>query len=555
MDYKEILKNLSDSPGVYIMRDQDREVLYVGKAKNLKKRVASYFRRDLPSAWIKIMVSLIDDIETIVVKNEFEALLLENNLIKKYHPKYNILLKDDKTFPYLKLTNEEFPRILTTRKVINDKARYFGPYLSVYSLRQAIQFIRKNFGIVTHPYKVGQRACLNYQIGLCSAPYAGKISNEEYDERVRATIKFLKGDFKELIAELENKMNKLAKGEDFEAAAIVRDQITNLNRMVENQNIVSTKQVNQDIIGVYKIYGIGSCTIMKVRQGKLLGSTTLNFDKVEDFDESDILQAVLSQHYIYNMDIPQEILVGTMSKSENVNEYILSINLLEQAFLERGIRTKIVLPTMGEKRHLVDLAVDNAVNNTNQVLSKTKLSADILDSLKKDLGMQKLPSRIEAFDISNLGTSSAVGAMVTFINGVPYKDHYRKFIIKTVEGQNDFAMMAEVIRRRLKFSTRSTIAQGRLSSNNKMPLPDLMLIDGGKGQLGMVSKVLKDMKLKIAVIGLAKKYELIYKPGQDLPIALDFDSKSLLLLRSIRDEVHRFVITFHRARRGKEFLK
>lgn len=531
MDKNELIKNISISAGVYIMRGEDREVLYVGKAKNLKKRVTSYFRNDLPSPWIAIMVSRISDIETIVVKNEFEALLLENNLIKKYHPQYNIRLKDDKTFPYLKLTNEEFPRIMTTRKVLNDKARYFGPYLSVYSLRQAIQFIRKNFGIVTHTYKKGQRACLNYQIGLCAAPYAGKVTKDEYDQRIQATVKFLKGDFKELLRELEAKMNLRAENQDFEAAALIRDQILNLKRMIDSQNIVSTKLINQDVIAVYKIYNVASCTIMKVRHGKLLGSNTLNFDNNEDFSNGDILQAVLSQYYINNMDIPREILI-----SHEIEE----LALINDAFLENGIHTKILVPITGEKRHLVELAIENAINNTNQILSKSKLSINILESIQKDLSLEKLPIRIEAFDISNLGKSHAVGAMVTFVNGIPNKDHYRKFIIKTIEGQNDFAMMAEVIRRRFM--------------NKDLPKPDLMLIDGGKGQLSAVLKVLSELKLKIPVIGLAKKYELIYKPGQDLPIALAYDSKSLLFLRSMRDEVHRFVITFHRFRRKKEFF-
>lgn len=527
----EILKHIPKASGVYIMRDKDRKVLYIGKAINLNNRVKSYFQKDLPSPWIAIMVKQIKDIETIVVTNEFEALLLENNLIKKYHPQYNIRLKDDKTFPYLKLTNEEFPRIMVVRKVANDKAKYFGPYLSAYALRQSIYFIRKNFGIVTHTYKKGQRACLNYQIGLCSAPYAGKISKADYNDRVRSTIKFLQGDFKELLKELNTKMKVASMQEHFEEAAVLRDQIQNVTRLAEAQNIVSTKLVNRDVIAVYKIYDMAVCVIMKVRQGKLLGSNALFFEEIDGFGESEVLEAFISQHYLNNFDVGREILI-----SHEVNNH----NLIMDAFGEKGLKTKIVVPKTGEKMKLVELAMENAVTAANQKLSKSKKTMEILECLKNDLRLDKLPTRIEAYDISNLGSSSAVGAMVTFVNGIPHKDHYRKFIVKTVDGQNDFAMMAEVICRRF--------------GNKELPKPDLMLIDGGTGQLSAVLKVLKDLKLKIPTIGLAKKYELIYIPGAQIPIALDYESKSLLLLRSIRDEVHRFVITFHRVRRGKDFI-
>lgn len=524
------------------MKDADGEVLYVGKAKMIKRRVASYFRNNLPSPWIRIMVSRIENIETIVVGNEFEALLLENNLIKKYHPNYNILLKDDKTFPFLKLTNEEFPRIMIVRKVANDKARYFGPYLSAYALRQSIQFIRKNFGIVTHTYKKGQRACLDYQLGLCAAPYAGKTTPAEYQKRVDLTIEFLKGNFKELRLELEKKMKSESEAMEFEAAAKTRDQLSNLDRMVATQNIVSTKMVNQDVIGVYKLYSLATCTIMKIRGGKLLGSRTLEFKDVADFSEGDILEAVLSQHYIHNMDLPREILI-----SHEVED----LSLINDAFLENKKKTKILVPKLGEKRNLIQLALENCMNKANLILNRSKISEQILDSLQNDLKLMKRPVRIEAYDISNLGANQAVGAMVTFVGGIPEKNSYRKFIIRSVEGQNDFAMMSEVLRRRVGLSKSS-----KVSNNKVLPKPDLILIDGGKGQLNAAYKVLKSLGWeKVQIIGLAKKFELIYKPGIDLPLALSMEAKSLLLLRAIRDEVHRFGITFHRLRRGKDFIK
>ncbi|MDO8513290.1 MAG: excinuclease ABC subunit UvrC [bacterium] len=536
----DICRNIPKKPGVYIMRDENRRVLYVGKAKNLKNRVTSYFhtstslsaRRDLPSPWIELMIRQIDDIETIIVSNEFEALLLENNLIKKYHPTYNIRLKDDKTFPYLKLTNEEFPRLTITRNVLNDKAKYFGPYLSANSLRQTIQFIRKNFGIVTHTYKTGQRACLNYQLGLCAAPYAGKVTKEEYDNRINSTIKFLKGNYKELLKELQLDMEKQANNMDFEGAAKTRDQIANLNRLIESQHIVSAHLTNRDIFAVYKMYDIATCTVMKVRQGKLLHCNNLQFDAVDKFDEKDILHAVLSQYYVNNFDIPKEILVNTE---------VEDLTILVSAFLERGIKTQISKPKPGDQMALVDLALENAIDSTNQVLTKSKQLNNILESLQRDLELPKSPQIIEAFDISNLGENQAVGAMVTFVKGVPCKDRYRKFIIKTVVGQNDVAMMGEIVSRRL--------------NNKELPKPSLILIDGGKGQLNAACEVLKKLGLKIPIIGLVKKDELIFIPKVELPIALNLQSKSLLLLRAIRDEVHRFGISFHRAKRNKAFLE
>lgn len=532
MNHKEKLQNISRKPGVYMMKDKDGVVLYVGKAKNLKNRVTSYFQRDLPSPWIGLMVDQIDDIETIVVTNEFEALLLENNLIKKYHPQYNIRLKDDKTFPFIKLTNEEFPRITIVRKITKDGGKYFGPYLSAWSLRQTIQFIRRNFGIVTHSYKVGQRACLNYQLGLCSSPYAGKISKADYENRVKSTVKFLKGDYRELLKELEDLMKIQSRDMNFEAAAKTRDQISSVNRLVETQNIVSTNQKNRDIFAVYKLYDIGTCTVMKVRGGKLLYSNTLSFDEAVNFTESDMLQAVLNQYYINNMDIGREILV---------NAEVEDLTMIVSAFEHQGVRTSIVMPKMGEKKKLVELALENAIERATQLLAKNHKTQQILDSLQKDLKLEKSPIRIEAYDISNLGASSAVGAMITFVNGVPHKDHYRKFIIKTVDGQNDYAMMKEILTRRFK--------------NAELPKPNLILIDGGKGQLNAACSVLNNLGLKMPIIGLAKQYELIYIPGSEKPIALDYNSESLLLMRAIRDEVHRFGISFHRERRGKEFLK
>lgn len=533
MSIKNILKNLPHLPGVYLMKDKDANVLYVGKAKDLSKRVPSYFHSDLPSPWIKVMVGQIADIETITVKTEFEALLLENNLIKKFKPQFNIRMRDDKTFPFLKFTNEEFPRLVVTRKIVNDGGKYFGPYLSAFALRSTIEFLRKTYGIVTHSYKIGQRPCLNHQIGLCSAPYAGMISKEEYIERVNLSVKFIKGEYKNLLKELQAKMKKEAKKMNFENAANIRNQIDIVNNLVSSQAVVSTKQTNRDIFAVYKIYETAVCSVLKVRSGKLLYASNLELESAADTSEGDLLQSVISQFYLNNFDIPKEIIVSHPFLDEDIMADILS---------ERDGRIKIGLPNNRERKELADIAMQNAEQNARTIVNRLKINEEILIMMQKDLNLKKLPIRIEAFDISNLGTTNAVGAMVVFQKSLPYKDHYRKFIIKSVEGQDDFAMMAEVVRRRYK--------------NKDLPKPDLILIDGGQGQLGAAVEELSKLGFgDIPIIGLAKRYELIFIPDNKRPIILNNDSKSLLLLRQIRDEVHRFVIGFHRERRGKRLLR
>ena len=544
MDIKEKVKNLTTNPGVYFFKDNIGKILYIGKAKNLKKRVSSYFNKSSKNSKNKIMISKAVDVDSMIAENEVEALLIEANMIKLYKPKYNVFMKDDKSFPYIIISNEPYPRVEIIRKknLHKDNNIYFGPYTDVHYLRSIIKIIHQIFPI---------RTCDNYidkklnnkkiiKKGTCFCGFCLSeevVTEKQYSEIIKKVIQFLKGKNKNVKIFLNKLMNQASIKMRYEEAARIRDQINALNIFEKKQTKITQKFVNRDIINIeYKsIYGLA--LILRVRNGLLIGREKFNLKIFNEFDISDELDRFLVQYYQLTMDIPSEILIkNNIESKSNIEEWLSD---------KKSAKVKIFIPNRGDKKQMLDLCIKN-----NQMLLKEYLIKKIkrkdflpktLIDLKNDLNMSIIPKRIEAFDNSNIQGSSAVAGMVCFIDGKPVKSKYRHYNIKTVEGIDDFESMREVVYRRYL---------NQLNENK--PLPDLILIDGGKGQLSAAKSSLDKLNLSyISIIGLAKKLEEIYLPGLSNPQNIGKTSSSLYLLRKIRDEVHRFSINFHRIKRDK----
>tara|TARA_B100000965_G_scaffold276468_1_gene234287 strand:- start:913 stop:2739 length:1827 start_codon:yes stop_codon:yes gene_type:complete len=544
MDIKEKVKNLTTNPGVYFFKDNIGKILYIGKAKNLKKRVSSYFNKSSKNSKNKIMISKAVDVDSMIAENEVEALLIEANMIKLYKPKYNVFMKDDKSFPYIIISNEPYPRVEIIRKknLHKDNNIYFGPYTDVHYLRSIIKIIHQIFPI---------RTCDNYidkklnnkkiiKKGTCFCGFCLSeevVTEKQYSEIIKKVIQFLKGKNKNVKIFLNKLMNQASIKMRYEEAARIRDQINALNIFEKKQTKITQKFVNRDIINIeYKsIYGLA--LILRVRNGLLIGREKFNLKIFNEFDISDELDRFLVQYYQLTMDIPSEILIkNNIESKSNIEEWLSD---------KTSAKVKIFIPNRGDKKQMLDLCIKN-----NQMLLKEYLIKKIkrkdflpktLIDLKNDLNMSIIPKRIEAFDNSNIQGSSAVAGMVCFIDGKPVKSKYRHYNIKTVEGIDDFESMREVVYRRYL---------NQLNENK--PLPDLILIDGGKGQLSAAKSSLDKLNLSyISIIGLAKKLEEIYLPGLSNPQNIGKTSSSLYLLRKIRDEVHRFSINFHRIKRDK----
>jgi len=511
-------------PGVYIMRDKDNNVLYVGKAKVLQNRLRSYLNPENPR--IRDMVSYVDQVDYIITSSEMEALILENNLIKQYKPPYNVRLRDDKTYPYILVTRERYPTLTVTRRM-EEEGEYFGPYTSTQALRAVIHVIRRRFKIRSckgDPSRF-RNACLNYHIGLCSAPCINDSESfrRQYLESVKEAVRVLNGDSKEIIDSLKEEMFQMAAEMNFEKAALLRDQIWALEKVTEKQYAVSDRRIDADIFALFSVKSKYTVVVLFVRRGILIG--------LEDFDiespgEEDILGAFVTAFYRNGNPAPSLILV---------NQEIKDKQLIEEWLTSRSQkRVEIKYPKRGDLKKLLDIAEKNAMERFSQ---KVVNIDDPLKSLQEILGLSKVPEVIEGYDISNIRGKTAVGSMVVFRNGLPDKSSYRKFRIKTVEGPNDYAMLQEVIWRRL--------------DNEDWGLPDLMLIDGGLGQVGAVKEVLDSKGLDIPVIGLAKREEVIWFPeGNNL--RLSRRSQALKLLQKIRDEAHRFAVKYHHQLREKE---
>lgn len=544
------LENLPAKPGIYQFKDKNGKVIYVGKSKNLRNRVRSYFLIGKPQdAKTNAMVRHIYDFEIIIVDSEIEAFLLEDNLIKSLKPKYNIMLRDDKSYPYVRVTNEEYPRIFATRKIIRDGSKYFGPYTDVRSIKQIIRSIRTIFQLRSCNLKLNDdsiqknkfKVCLDFHIKKCLGPCEGLISREEYNQNVKAAMQILTGKTRELEKLLEEEMYRYSENLEFEKAANVRNKLQALQEFTSKQKVIFTDFADRDIFGVAKAENIACSIVLKIREGKMLGKRHFIIKNAELDTESEIIAKTIEKYYLETDFIPAEILVPCeFEQLEYVSDWLGR---------RRGKILSIQIPKIGDKRKIIEMANSNAkfiLQEYQLALAKREqnVSRAVL-SLQRDLHLAKPPVRMECFDNSHLQGTNLVASLVVFENGKPKKSEYRKFKIKTVDGNDDFASMYEVVERRYK----------RLLEENQK-LPDLIVIDGGKGQLSAAIQALKKLGLmdKIQIISLAKRLEEIFLPNEKEPVLLPKSSSSLKLLQQIRDEAHRFAITFHRTLRSNETL-
>ena len=537
-----VIKTLPGKPGIYQYFDAEGTIIYVGKAKNLKKRVTSYFAKDTSmSGKLRVLVKKIAEIRHIVVKSELDALLLENNLIKKYQPRYNVMLKDDKTFPWICIKNEPFPRIFSTRNVIRDGSLYFGPYASVKMMNALLDLIRQLYPLRTCTFNLTEenikkskfKICLEYHLGNCKGPCEARQTKEDYDENIQSIKDLIKGNINSVIGQLKVVMKKYAEDLEFEKAQKVKERIDLLEKYQSKSTIVNPKIENADVFSILTDQDTGYVNFIRVVNGAIVQSHTVELRKKLDESPQELLIiAVLDIRERFESDA-REVIVP----------FNPGINLPGLTF---------TVPQRGDKKQLLDLSERNVkyykMEKEKQIelVDPERHSKRILAQMKKDLRMKEEPQHIECFDNSNIQGDYPVAAMVCFKNARPDKKEYRHYNIKTVEGPNDFASMEEIIYRRYK----------RLLDEN-LPLPQLIVIDGGKGQLSAALKSLEKLNLrgKIAIIGIAKKLEEIYYPGDSLPLYLDKKSETLKVIQHIRDEAHRFGITHHRKKREKGTMK
>lgn len=535
--------NLPYNPGVYIMKDIKGNIIYIGKAKALKDRVSQYFMSSKNhEEKVKKMVSNVNDFEYILTDNEFEALVLECSLIKQYTPKYNILLKDDKGYNYIKITNEKWPRILEVKQIIDDGATYIGPYTSAAYVGKAVDEALNIFKLPRckkdfSKGKKDKRACLNFYINQCSAPCIGKISYEDYMENINDAIEFLKGGDAASIKKLTKKMQELSSNLQYEKAAKLRDKISAIKKITEKQKVVSTKGKDQDVIALVQSSKLSSFEVFKFSKGKLYDRENYILNEV---DSPEIARSeFILQYYMDKSDIPSDILIdGEVDAKESVSEYLSK---------KQGRKVNIIIPKKGDSLRLIEMCRNNAAERISQQLGRTFKETAALDELAKLLSLPTVPTYIEAYDISNTAGDDNVAGMVVFKNGRPLKSAYRKFKIKTIIGQDDYGSMCEVISRRLdRYS----------SANNEEDdgfarLPDLILLDGGKGHVSSVKKLVENKGYNIPIYGMVKddkhRTRAIAKDGGE--IAINSNRAAFNLISSIQDEVHRFAIGYHKQRR------
>jgi excinuclease ABC subunit C len=539
---------MSSAPGVYIFKDKQDRVLYVGKAKNLKKRVSSYFQSGRPhDGKTTVLLTKIYSMETILTRTEQEALILESNLIKRHRPRYNINLKDDKRYPFLRLNvAQPYPNLNIVRKIKSDGARYFGPYASSAAVRQTLKFIHKTFKLRkcrSKTFAGRTRPCLNYQMGLCLGPCCMDVDAKVYAEIVDEVTAFLLGRTPALIQKIKKEMLSAAEEQAYEKAAIYRDKMIALEKTVEKQVSVTTDLKDRDVIGMVVDESITVFSLLRVRGGFLMGGRLFVFDSaVGSMNER--MSVFLRQLYSGKQEIPLQILVNHLPEDHALIETFLSEN--------RGSKVKLHKPLRGEKVRLIEMAEQNAKRGLKERLEQISTHRDLMCRLKSRLRLEKIPQRIECFDNSNLSGTLPVAAMVVFHNGQPLSSAYRRYKIKNAGKPDDYAHMAEVLSRRYK------------RQEEEMPPPDLLLVDGGKGQLNVALAVLAGLGMtgQFAVAGIAKKDEnrgdetdKIYLPQRSNPVNLSKDPDVLLLLQRIRDEAHRFAITYQRRRRAKSSVQ
>ena len=552
--FREILERTPLEPGVYLLKNKSGKIVYVGKATNLRNRLRSYFTGSDPRAFTKRMSQFLGSVETIITRNEKEALLLENRLIKAHLPRYNVKLRDDKNYLSLRLdARTDWPRVEVVRRQKRDGAKYFGPYHSASSIRQTLRVINRYFGLRTCPDKVLQnraRPCLQYQIKRCPGPCVFDISRAEYDRSVVEATLFLQGKRKELLASLNRRMKKAAKEWEYELAANYRDQIADVQRSLMKQQIESVRSIDQDVLGCYRAGDFVTIAMLFVRRGIVTGTHRFHFHD-QEIPISELLRSFIVQYYTDTAQIPHELLVPELPESRTAVAELLT------ELQERKVR--ISVPKRGDRRALLETANRNAEQAFVEASGASKQRLDALSKLQARLRLTHLPQRIECFDISNLGDTAMVGSMVVMIDGELAPKRYRHYRVKSIADQNDFAALEEVLSRRV-----------RRSQDGDEPWPDLIVIDGGKGQLNGVVRALEDLGAHhLEVVGLAKSRrrstgddsdtpqhtdERVFLPGVKDPVPLRVNTAERHLMERVRDEAHRFALVYHRKLRKKRFL-
>lgn len=561
-DLKDKVTKLPDQPGVYIMKDKYDEIIYVGKGKSLKNRVRQYFQSTKNKApKVIAMVRQIDDFEYIIVDNEVEALILESNLIKKYKPKYNILLKDDKQYPYIKVTlNEKYPRVIKTRRVLKDGAKYFGPYPNVYAVNDTIDIIRE-----VYPLRVcnrnlekmnkKERPCLNYYIGKCLGPCQGNVDRDKYMDMVNEVIMFLSGRKEELTSLIEKKMADASKNLDFEEAAKYRDKLNSLNALQEKQTVTTANGVDQDVVGIARGIEEACVQIFFIRNGKIMGREHFIIEDTFEEDRKEIINSFIKQFYIGASYIPKEIII-----EEEIDDLEIISTWLSK---KKNVKVSIISPQRGDKKKLVEMVKRNALDMLDKYgdkfIKKSRENQKALNELKEAMGIDSELNRIEAFDISNISGVESVGSMVVFERGEKKSSDYRRFRIKSRTTPDDYGSMEEVLKRRFirGLEEKSIMKENQIEVKGFSSFPDLIMMDGGKGQVNVALRVLYDLNIDIPVCGLVKDdfhrtRGIIYN---NIEIKLDERSLGFKLIYRIQEEAHRFAISYHRSLRSKSMFK
>jgi excinuclease ABC subunit C len=558
--FAEVLDNLPTKPGVYIYKNEAGKVIYVGKAVNLRARVRSYFQHSAQHTHkIHRLVEEIASIDFIVAASELEALLLENNLIKKHQPRFNVRLKDDKRYPYIKVNwQDPFPRVTTTRRILNDGGRYFGPYTNASAAYQTLDLVRKIFPYLTCTRTItgqDERACLYYHIGRCSAPCIGAVNQEEYRAIIQGLCDFLSGSTDQVVADLQRQMQEAAEALDFEKAASVRDQLRAIEHVVEKQKVMSPELADEDVIAFARENSDTCVQVFFIRSGRLIGREYFLLEGTAEEEDRSIMTSFIKQFYDQVDNVPPEILLP-----QQVDEVMIIRNWLRS---KRGADVMLKVPRRGKRRELVQMATENATETLAHLRAQWQADeakqSEGLSDLQQYLNLPEPPLRIECYDVSTLQGTNTVASMVVFVKGVPRKSDYRRFKMRGVKGQNDFASMQETLRRRFARMQdegyQTSTNPGKKDEYNAWSLlPDLIIVDGGKGQLNAALEVLDEFELRDAVpiAGLAKREEELFVPDQPDLIVLPRTSQGLFLVQRIRDEAHRFAVEYHRRLRGKQ---
>jgi len=558
---KAVLDSLPQRPGCYLMKDPAAKVIYVGKAVNLRSRVRSYFHAaaDLTPRTTQL-VRQIADLEWIVVASELEALILEMNLIKRYRPKYNVRLKDDKRYPYIKIHwADPYPKVTLTRRVDNDGGRYFGPYTSVWAVHQTLDLLRKIFPYLTCDREItGQdkRACLWYDLRLCSAPCIGAIGQAQYRQTIDDLCRFLQGETESIVSRLQAEMERHSKQLRFEQAASLRDQLEAISRVIEKQKVITPERLDADVVALARAESEACVQVFLVREGRLIGRDYFVLDGAEGIPEGEILRQFLVQFYDQATYVPAEVLIPSPIEEGEVIELWLRSK-------QQGKTPKLLAPGAGIRRQLVEMAAENALETLNSLQAQRAADrskqVEALHELQQALSLPGPPSRIECFDVSNTQGTAITASMVVFEQGAPRKAHYRRFIIRSVQGPDDFASLQEALRRRFRRWAEingGALPIGRKADPSFALLPDLLLIDGGKGQLGQALAVLQEFDLgqSVPAAAIAKQQEELFLPERSDSILLPRSSQGLFLVQRVRDEAHRFAISHHRQIRSRRGL-